>query len=130
MKVAIRKEQNNRIYIDKNLRLNIDYTSSPYNFTIIEIDDVFSDVCEQDFNLDFSLNIEKYNARKEQEQILPQIDILKKQLNSTDYQAIKFAEGVLSNEEYSQTKINRANWRKEINNLEERLQILNTVLNQ
>ena len=47
------------------------------------------------------------------------IALLKFQLDSTDYQAIKFAEGQLSEEAYSTMRAQRAQWRLEINNLEE-----------
>lgn len=43
---------------------------------------------------------------------------LKAYLFKTDYQAIKFAEGALSAEDYADMKAKRANWRKEINDLE------------
>ena len=46
------------------------------------------------------------------------IKCLKKLLASTDYQAIKFAEGELSIEEYSKVKEQRAEWRRQINALE------------
>ena len=66
MKIAIKfDEDNNIMYIDKNLRQEIPYTSPPYNFTIIEIDDKYSDCINLDFNTDFTFNIEKYNKRKQ-----------------------------------------------------------------
>lgn len=46
------------------------------------------------------------------------IKCLKDLLSSTDYQAIKFAEGELSSEEYAQIKERRAEWRRQINALE------------
>lgn len=46
---------------------------------------------------------------------------LKKQLADTDYEAIKFAEGEMSAEDYAPFKIQRATWRAEINRLEEQL---------
>ena len=46
------------------------------------------------------------------------IEELKQLLSSTDYQAIKYAEGELTEEEYSQMKNQRKQWRLEINNLE------------
>ena len=46
---------------------------------------------------------------------------LKRQLANTDYEAIKFAEGEMSAQEYAPFKINRASWRAEINRLEEEL---------
>ena len=46
------------------------------------------------------------------------IELLKAQLAATDYQAIKFAEGQLSADEYVPMKTQRAQWRAEINELE------------
>ena len=43
---------------------------------------------------------------------------LKQELSETDYQAIKYAEGVLSAEEYADTKAQRQAWRDRINMLE------------
>lgn len=46
------------------------------------------------------------------------IAILKQKLLETDYQAIKFAEGMLSESEYAPVKAQRQEWRVEINLLE------------
>lgn len=43
---------------------------------------------------------------------------LKEELNATDYKAIKYAEGVLTDEDYQPTGIQRQAWRKRINELE------------
>lgn len=43
---------------------------------------------------------------------------LKDLLDGTDYQAIKYLEGVITAEEYEETKQKRIAWRKEINELE------------
>ena len=43
---------------------------------------------------------------------------LKEELNATDYKALKYAEGVLTDEEYQQTGIQRQAWRRRINELE------------
>lgn len=51
-----------------------------------------------------------------------EIKILKNKLKETDYRAIKYAEGFLSEEEYSETKAQRQAWRDEINALEAKLQ--------
>lgn len=51
-------------------------------------------------------------------QIGSRIELLKNLLKSTDYKAIKYAEGIISDEEYSEIKIQRKNWRDEINKLE------------
>ena len=47
-----------------------------------------------------------------------QIDLLKKQLLDTDYKAIKYAEGLISDEEYAPIKAERQRIRDEINALE------------
>lgn len=47
-----------------------------------------------------------------------QIAGLKQNLADTDYKAIKFAEGFISDEDYAETKALRQAWRDEINRLE------------
>ena len=49
-----------------------------------------------------------------------QIQELKGKLAETDYKAIKYAEGLLTEEEYAETKAQRQAWRDEINALEAR----------
>ena len=44
---------------------------------------------------------------------------LKEELSQTDYKAIKYAEGVMTDEEYQPTGIQRQAWRHRINELEE-----------
>lgn len=46
-----------------------------------------------------------------------QIADLKQQLADTDYKAIKFAEGMISAEDYAEIKAQRQGWRDEINAL-------------
>ena len=46
-----------------------------------------------------------------------QIAILKQQLADTDYKAIKYAEGLISAEDYAETKAQRQGGRDEINAL-------------
>ena len=50
-----------------------------------------------------------------------QIDILKHKLSATDYKAIKYSEGWLSEEEYAPIKAERQTIREEINRLEQEL---------
>ena len=47
-----------------------------------------------------------------------QINELKEKLRETDYQAIKYAEGLISEEDYAPTKKQRQKWRDKINELE------------
>lgn len=86
MIIAIRKEPNGLIYMDKEIYsrtqevqdeqgnktiqpLFDDETLSkpPYNYTKVEIDDKYSDCIGVDFNEDLTFNVEKYNARKQKE---------------------------------------------------------------
>ena len=51
-----------------------------------------------------------------------QIFELKQKLTQTDYKAIKYSEGLLTDKEYAEVKAQRQAWRDEINKLEEKLQ--------
>lgn len=53
---------------------------------------------------------------------LIEIDELKRKLLETDYQAIKYAEGQISEEEYLPIKEQRQSWRDRINELEAELE--------
>lgn len=54
-------------------------------------------------------------------QKVKRINELKSNLAKTDYEAIKFAEGEMSAEDYESYKLQRRAWRAEINQLEEEL---------
>lgn len=54
-------------------------------------------------------------------EIETQINEYKKLLSDTDYKAIKYAEGFISEEDYKETKEQRQFWRDEINRLEEEI---------
>lgn len=60
----------------------------------------------------------------EQKRILIKIGEAKQKLRDTDYQAIKFAEGELTAEEYAPIKAQRKEWRAQINKLQEELATL------
>lgn len=79
MRIAIRKEPNGSIYIDKNLRADIPYTEPPYNFTLIEVEK--EDCIGFDFNDDLTFNLEKYNARKQEEINIVRIAEIKTELD-------------------------------------------------
>ena len=82
MLIAIRKEPNGSIYIDKHLRHDIDYTKLPYNFTLIEVEKEDCEGC--DFNDDFTFNIERYKTRKQLEESqkrIPEIQLRLDQLS-------------------------------------------------
>ena len=63
---------------------------------------------------------EEVNRDKAQA-INKEIGELKKKLSDTDYKAIKYSEGWLTDEEYAEAKAQREQWRKRINELEETL---------
>lgn len=57
-------------------------------------------------------------AKLTEQEILHKINLLKQKLQETDYQAIKFAEGWLNEEEFSPIRAYRQSLRDEINQLE------------
>ena len=80
-------------------------------------------ITEQEWNEHLALVQPKplTEAQKTRAQTLKQINVLKKNLADTDYQAIKYAEGMISAEDYASMKAQRQSWRDEINQLEETL---------
>ena len=86
MFIAIRKEPNGTLYMDKEIYsrtqevqdkngnitiqpLFSDETLAhpPYNYTKVEIDDKYSDCQSCDFNENLTFNVEKYNIRKQKQ---------------------------------------------------------------
>ena len=65
--------------------------------------------------------VEEVNRDKAQA-INKEISELKKKLFDTDYKAIKYSEGWLTDEEYAEVKAQREEWRKRINELEASLE--------
>ena len=138
MFIAIRKEPNGTLYIDKEIYsrtqevqdeqgnitthpLFTDETLAqpPYNYTKVEIDDVYSDCQASDFDEDLTFNLEKYSARKQKEIAEPRIRELKQLLASQDYKTIKYMQGELTEEEFAEVKAQCKSWRDEINKLEQ-----------
>lgn len=64
-------------------------------------------------------DIQVYIPYTEKELAEREIAALKAKLSETDYQAIKFAEGEMTANEYAETKAKRIAWRARINELEE-----------
>ena len=60
-------------------------------------------------------------TREARQEIFNQIKALMMLLKKTDYKAIKYAEGELTDEEYAETLAQRREWRAEINALEAKL---------
>ena len=86
MFIAIRKEPNGTLYMDKEIYLRTQEVQDeqgnitiqplfsygtlaqpPYNYTKVHIDDKYSDCQASDFNDDLTFSIEKYNARKQKQ---------------------------------------------------------------
>ena len=59
------------------------------------------------------------------DQINGEIIALKQLLTNSDYKALKYSEGLISDIEYEETKTYRENLRAQINQLEEELATLN-----
>lgn len=123
MKICIKENSINPTFFDQDWAT--DEIAAQLGYAVVEIGDEYYDCAFEDFNEDFTFNVEKYTVRKRkrvaEKTIIPRIEELKFLLQSTDYKAIKFAEGELSAEEYEETKTERKAWREEINQLEEQL---------
>lgn len=63
----------------------------------------------------------------QKEEYAAEILALKQSLAETDYKAIKYAEGVMADEDYQETGIQRQAWRRRINELEATIADLATV---
>ena len=85
------------------------------------LEDGFEEITEEEYN---EILESRENALK------PDIEVVKKQneiqyykelLFASDYKAIKYAEGLLTEEEYAPIRAERQGWRNRINELEEEL---------
>ena len=65
---------------------------------------------------------ERFEEDPREEWVEVRILDLKKFLANTDYQAIKFTEGAMTEQEYAPIRTQRAAWRAEINELEQELE--------
>ena len=134
MKIAIRKEPYGSLYMDKEIysrtqevqdengnvanapMFSKEQLSEPhYNYSFVNVP--YEDCVGDDFNDDLTFSEMKYNTRKSQEMAEQRIAELKQKLFDTDYRAIKFAEGELTEEEYAPYREERRAWREEINSL-------------
>lgn len=61
---------------------------------------------------------EEEAERQARQKIIDEINDLKRHLSETDYIAIKYSEGWISDEDYAETKAQRQAWRDRINELE------------
>ena len=91
------------------------YSTSPSGFVNITV--------EGDMVTAMEVNkeaLDAYIASLAEISLTPEQEIaeLKSKLDATDYQAIKYAEGFLTDEEYAEMKAQRQAWRDRINELE------------
>lgn len=96
MIIAIRKETNNSIYIDKTALNRFSeeiLRKPPYNFSFISVD--FEDVEPSDFDLDLKFNIEKYNQRKSSKEKQLRIVEIKTRLNKLSQDFIQAQVGAV-----------------------------------
>ena len=94
---------------------SIFYSTSPSGFVNITV--------EGDMVTAMEVNkeaLDAYIASLAEISLTPEQEIaeLKSKLDATDYQAIKYAEGFLTDEEYAEMKAQRQAWRDRINELE------------
>ena len=75
-------------------------------------------------NIDTNFTVLK-DLKRERE-LLDALDNYHSLLQASDYKAIKYAEGLLTEEEYTPIKEQRQAWRKEINRLEKEWDALNS----
>lgn len=137
MIIAIKITKSGNIYIDKQIysktvevedeQGNITtrplfsdevLSKPPYNYTKVEIADIYSDCIGADFNEDLTFSIEKYNVRKQKENAQTRISELKALLKDYDYIGTKIATGRGTREEYAEQIAQMTAWANEINELE------------
>lgn len=98
------------------------YQTFPVVEDMIEINDSNIDKIGNGYKFELSTKTivedATYQKAKSKEIKLNRIAELKSKLAQTDYKAIKYAEGHLTEEEYASLKLQRQLWRDEINKLE------------
>ena len=104
---------NKRYYykIEKNNRVSTLNLKTPLN----PIPDGYEEITEDQYN---EIITEK-NQKRQVSEKNAQIANLKRELVATDYKAIKYAEGLIGEEDYAPIKAHRQALRDEINMLEE-----------
>lgn len=88
----------------------------------IDYDKGYLDIIEVDEQGEQHVVYRKYNKNQIKiNEYRKQIENLKRQLSQSDYEAIKYAEGWFTEEEYKPIKEKRENIRKEIRALEDKI---------
>jgi hypothetical protein len=94
------------------------YTELLPDYPVYEVtDEQYETLVKNLGNVDSDLNILVDLEKKKT--IDDELNDLHKKLQSTDYKAIKYAEGLISKEDYAPIKAERQSWRDRINELEE-----------
>ena len=95
--IAIRKESNNKLYIDKNFFNRFTDADLPmYNYTKIQIpDEYFDRLLALDFNNDLTFNKDKYIERIQKEEDLQKIPALKKRLEELTEDIVQHQAGAI-----------------------------------
>lgn len=70
---------------------------------------------ENKYNIDFAIGLEYDEVQRA---AADEIKKCKRQLKDTDYKAIKFSDGAITEEEYAPVREQRAEWRARINEIE------------
>ena len=101
----------------------LDDNSTNYQKTLVSIAQrIFAEYSGNDYRLVITDNhyktVHVSEEERQKDQYRLEISQLKKQLSDTDYKAIKYAEGQLTESEYSPIRSQRAEWRARINELE------------
>ena len=115
MKICIKENEFNPSFIG----LYGEKKAIEQGYSIIEVQQGYEDCSFDDFDKN-GFNIELYNKRKQSYKSQNKIAELKQKLANTDYKAIKYAEGVLTKEEYEPIKKERQALRDKINQLEQK----------
>ncbi len=94
MLIAIKKLQNNQVYIDKTFieRFGEEYADK-YGYSLIEIEETYKDCDSVDFNEDLTFNIDKYNARKQRHKDNKRISEIKTRLEQLSQDIIQSLAG-------------------------------------
>lgn len=114
--------QNNEEINENEVDINAGYLSS--ETVINECADPIDNITKFAYNDSDYEQIIRYIPFSDAELMQKRIDELKKKLQSTDYIVIKIFEGVATKEDYNDRLYERTLWRKEINELEEKLDSL------
>ena len=88
------------------------------------------DLSTEVWNIRDQLQIAEYEDRDKTRENQEEIEYIRQLITNTDYKAIKYAEGLISEEEYSATRTLRQSYRNRINEIENPTPDLNALKEQ